>query len=215
MVDSADAVPSFAQGGDEIVGEDKAVTLPNAITLVRLLCLPVFLYLLFGRDNRAAAAWFLAVIASTDWVDGYLARRLGQVSTVGKILDPVADRLWFFVGIGAILIDGSVPVVVAVLVLVREALVAVATVAIAAMGAARVNVTWAGKKATFFLMMTFPCFLAGESTLSYADAATVLAWAAAIPGIILSYYAAAQYVPMARDALREGREARVGENSAE
>jgi cardiolipin synthase len=181
------------------------LTLPNLITLARLACLPVFLWLLFGRENRAAAAALLAVLGITDWVDGYLARRLGQVSELGKILDPVADRLLFVVGAGGILIDGSVPTWFAVIVLVRETLVGGATIVLAALGARRIDVTWFGKAGTFGLMIAFPLFLASHSDLSWADAAGMLAWVAGIPGLALSLYAAALYVPIARRALREGR----------
>ena len=92
-------------------------------TLVRLLCLPIFLYLLFGRDNQAAAAWMLGALGATDWVDGYLARRLDQVSEFGKVFDPTVDRLLFIVAITAIIIDGSMPIWFAVAVLAREILV--------------------------------------------------------------------------------------------
>jgi cardiolipin synthase (CMP-forming) len=181
------------------------LTLPNLITLARLACLPVFLWLLFGQENRVAAAALLAILGITDWVDGYLARRLNQVSELGKILDPVADRLLFVVGAGGILIDGSVPTWFAVVVLVRETLVGGATIVLAALGARRIDVTWFGKAGTFGLMIAFPLFLASNSDLSWADAAGVLAWVAGIPGLALSLYAAALYVPMARRALREGR----------
>ena len=186
-------------------GEDRILTIPNAITLVRLLLLPVFVYLLFGQEDRFAAGWLLLGIGSTDWVDGYLARRLNQVSNVGKIIDPVADRLLFFVGVGSILIDGSVPTWVAVLVLVREVAIAVATLALAAAGARRIDVTWIGKTATFLLMGAFPAFLVSESDTSLADWYGVLAWGAAIPGLVLSYYSLALYVPLGRKALAEGR----------
>jgi cardiolipin synthase len=181
------------------------LTLPNVITLARLACLPLFLWLLFGRENRAAAAWLLAALGITDWVDGYLARHLHQESELGKVLDPVADRLLFFVGAGGILVDGSVPVWFAVVVLVRETLVGVTTLVLAALGARRIDVTWFGKAGTFFLMIAFPLFLASHSTLGWADTAEVLAWLAGIPGLALSLYAAAAYVPLARRALREGR----------
>jgi cardiolipin synthase len=186
-------------------GQDRWLTLPNAITLVRLSCLPLFLYLLFGRENRAAAAWLLAGLGITDWVDGYLARHLHQVSTLGKVLDPVADRLLFFVGGGAILVDGSVPTWFAVVVLVRETLVGGTTLILGAMGARRIDVTWFGKAGTFGLMVAFPLFLASHSTLGWRDTADDLAWIAGIPGLVLSLYAAVLYVPMARRALREGR----------
>jgi cardiolipin synthase len=185
--------------------QSRLLTLPNAITLVRLSCLPVFLWLLFGRDNRAAAAWLLAALGATDWVDGYLARRMGQVSELGKVLDPVADRLLFLVGGGAILVDGSVPTWFALVVLVRETLVGGTTLVLAALGARRIDVTWFGKAGTFMLMVAFPLFLASHSTLGWADVAEVLAWAAGIPGLALSLYAAVLYVPLARRALAEGR----------
>jgi cardiolipin synthase (CMP-forming) len=183
----------------------QVLTLPNLITLARLACLPVFLWLLFGREDRAAAAALLAVLGITDWVDGYLARHLGQVSELGKILDPVADRLLFIVGAGGILIDGSVPTWFGVTVLVRETLVGGATVVLAMLGARRIDVTWFGKAGTFGLMIAFPLFLASHSDLSWADAAGVLAWLAGIPALALSLYAAVLYVPIARRALSEGR----------
>jgi cardiolipin synthase len=187
------------------------VTVPNAITLVRLLCLPVFLWLLFAQENRAAAAWLLAVLGATDFFDGYIARHFNQTSEIGKILDPVADRLLFFVGVGAILIDGSVPVWFGWAVLVRELLVAGATLVLAAMGARRIDVTWYGKAGTFGLMIAFPLFLGSHSTVSYAGLCGFLAWVAGIPGLILSWYAAVLYVPIAREALRAGRAARAAD----
>jgi cardiolipin synthase len=185
--------------------ESRILTLPNLITLIRLSCLPLFLWLLFGAEDRAAAAWLLAALGATDWVDGYLARHMHQVSDVGKVLDPVADRLLFFVGGGAILIDGAVPTWFAVTVLVRELLVGGATLALAALGARRIDVTWFGKAGTFFLMMAFPLFLGAESDISWADTAEVLAWLTGIPGLVLSLYSAVLYVPLARRALAEGR----------
>jgi cardiolipin synthase len=189
----------------------RVLTVPNVITVVRLLCLPVFLWLLFGQDNRAAAAWLLGLLGATDFLDGYIARHFNQASEIGKILDPVADRLLFFVAIGAILIDGSVPVWFAWAVLIREVLVAGATLALAAMGARRIDVTWYGKAGTFANMFAFPLFLGSHSTVSYAGLCGFLAWCFGIPGLVLSWYAALLYIPIARDALRAGREARAGD----
>lgn len=186
-------------------GADRILTVPNVITVIRLCLLPVFLWLLFGRDDRAAAAWLLAALGTTDFFDGYIARRFDQISELGKVLDPVADRLLFFVAIGGILADGSVPVWFAVAVLVREIGIAVATIALAALGAARVDVTWFGKAGAFALMMAFPFFLASHSDLSWADSADTLAWVTGLPGLALSYYSAALYLPLARRALKDGR----------
>lgn len=210
------ADPSVAAAGADpsTDGEDRVVTIPNLISLVRLSCLPLFVYLLFGRDNRAAAAVLLGLLGATDWVDGYIARRYHQVSTVGKVLDPVADRLLFFVGVTAIVIDGSVPVWLAAMVLVREAVVAVTTVVLAALGARRIDVTWWGKAGTFGLMMAFPFFLLSESTVSWADAAHVMAWLTAVPGLVCSYVSWAMYLPIGLRALREGRADRAAAQAA-
>jgi cardiolipin synthase len=190
--------------GDE-VRTDRILTVPNVITVVRLAMLPVFLWLLFGLEDRAKAAALLAVLGITDFLDGYIARRFHQVSDIGKILDPVADRLLLFVGVGGIVVDGSVPTWFAVAVLVREALVAGATLALAALGARRIDVTWFGKAGTFCLMIAFPLFLTADSTVGWADTAETLAWLAGIPGLALSWYSAALYIPRARSALKDGR----------
>jgi cardiolipin synthase len=126
------------------------------------------------------------------------------MSNLGKVLDPVADRLVFIVGGGGILIDGSVPTWFAVAVLAREALVGGATLVLAAMGARRIDVTWFGKAGTFGLLMAFPLFLAHESSLEWWQG---FAWLTGLPGLVLSYYAAVLYVPLARRALAEGRAA--------
>lgn len=180
-------------------------TVPNAVTVARLAALPLFLYLLFGRDDRAGAAYVLGAIGATDWLDGYLARRLRQVSTFGKVLDPTADRLVFFVGVIALLVDGSVPAGFAVATLVREGLVAIVALMLAAAGARRIDVTYVGKCATFGLLAAYPLFLAGASDVFFHGPARVLAWLIGVPGMILSYYAAALYVPLARAALDRGR----------
>ncbi|MEX2292144.1 MAG: CDP-alcohol phosphatidyltransferase family protein [Acidimicrobiales bacterium] len=183
--------------------EDRILTIPNVITVIRLCLLPVFLWLLFARDDRASAAWLLAALGSTDFFDGYIARHFNQVSNLGKILDPVADRLLLFVGVGGIVIDGSVPLWFAGAVLVREALVAGATLTLAAMGVRRIDVTWYGKAYTFFLMISFPLFLASHSTLGWHRGGGTAAWILGIPGLALAWYSAALYVPIARRALAD------------
>jgi cardiolipin synthase len=191
--------------------EDRVLTLPNAVTVARLCLLPLFLWLLLARHERYDAAWVLAAMGATDWVDGYLARHLHQVSALGKVLDPVADRLLLLGGIGAILWVGAVPPWVAVIALGREAIVAIATLGLAALGARRIDVTWYGKAGTFGLMVAFPLFLVGHSTAGWRGPAEVSAWLAAIPGMCLGMYALVLYVPLARRALADGRDARTAE----
>ena len=194
---------------DEEQGTDRILTIPNVITMVRLSLLPVFVWLLFGKDDRATAAYLLAFIGTTDFFDGYIARHFHQVSELGKVLDPVADRLLFFVGGGCILIDGSIPTWFAVAVLGREALIAVATLVLAAMGARRIDVTWFGKAGAFALMMSIPFFLGSHGDIFWADQAEDLAWVTGLPGLALSWYSLVLYVPLAVTALREGRRSEV------
>jgi len=192
----------------ETVASRRYLTVPNAFTLARLCCLPVFLYLLFGRDNRAGAAWLLGALGATDWVDGWLARRLGQTSEFGKIFDPTTDRLLFIVAITGIIIDGSAPLWFAWAVVAREVIVGGAmAVATLAFGMKRFDVMWLGKTATFLLMFSIPAFVLGKSDFPGHRAFQVGGWAFGIPGLVLSYYTAIRYVPMIRAGLREGREA--------
>ncbi|MFP5255601.1 MAG: CDP-alcohol phosphatidyltransferase family protein [Acidimicrobiia bacterium] len=184
-------------------GEDRVLTVPNLITVVRLCLMPVFLWLLFGREDRASAAWLLAGLGITDFLDGWIARRFHQVSNLGKVLDPVADRLLFILGVGGIVIDGSVPTWFAVAVLVREGLVGGATITLGLLGVRRIDVTWFGKAYTLLLMLAFPLFLASHSTLGWADGARTAAWIFGVPGLAFSYWSAVLYVPLARRALRE------------
>ncbi len=175
------------------------LTWPNLFTFTRLLCIPLFLWLLFGRENRAAAAWLLAALGATDWIDGWIARRFDMASEFGRLFDPTVDRLMFFVAIPAIVIDGSIPLLVAALALLREVLVAVAALVSVAVGAGTLAVTKEGKNAAFALMFAFPAFLGSESTLSYAPALVWLAWICAVPGLAFGFYSLlVQYIPAIR-----------------
>ncbi|TFH20328.1 MAG: CDP-alcohol phosphatidyltransferase family protein [Acidimicrobiales bacterium] len=188
---------------------DGVWTVPNLLTLLRLLCLPVFLYVLFGLDNQVAAALILGALSATDWVDGYLARRLGQVSEFGKVFDPTVDRLLFIVAITAIIIDGAIPLWFALAVLAREVLVglmmAIATVVYKM---PRFDVNYLGKVATALLMFAVPGFLIGSSGESYADFFQVVAWILGIPGLILSYWTGIAYIPQVRRSIAAGGSAR-------
>jgi cardiolipin synthase len=189
---------------------NRILTIPNAFTLLRLLCLPLFLCLLFGRDNRAGAAWLLGALGATDWVDGYLARRLNQVSEFGKVFDPTVDRLLFIVAISGILIDDIPPRWFFIAVIVREVLVGGAVaIATLAFGMKRFDVTLLGKAATFLLMFAVPGFMLAASDFVLADAFGVGAWLLGIPGLVLSWLTAIAYVPKIRLGVAAGRAERV------
>jgi cardiolipin synthase len=185
------------------------LTVPNLITLVRLLCLPVFVWLVFGAKEQTAAAILLAVLGATDWVDGYVARRFHQVSTVGKVLDPTADRLLVGTAVIVIIAHSAVPLWFGVVTLAREALVGLMVLALAALGSARIDVLWVGKAGTFGLMFAYPAFLLGHGAASWQDPIRICAWVAGGVGLTLAWIAAAAYVGPARAALTAGRQGRV------
>lgn len=194
---------------DSQLSTHKFLTAPNLFTLVRLCCIPIFLWMLFGRDNRAGAAFLLGGLGATDWVDGWLARRFNQVSEFGKMFDPTADRLLFIVGITGIIIDGSAPLWFCWLVIAREVIVG-GTIAVATLAfhMERFDVTWWGKTATFLLMFAVPGFMLGHSDFWGNEAFEIAAWILGIPGLALSYYTAVGYVPTIRASLRSGRAGR-------
>jgi cardiolipin synthase len=188
----------------------RILTIPNVMSVIRLGCIPLFLYLLIGRDNRAAAAWLLGGLGATDWVDGYVARRFDQVSEIGKVLDPTADRLMFIVSIIGIVSDGAGPTWFYVLVFAREALFGGAVFVATLAGMKRFDVTWLGKLDTFVLMFAVPGFLLGSAfdfpghRIFY-----VFSYIIGIPALVLSYYVAIAYIPTLRANLRDGRSDRA------
>jgi cardiolipin synthase len=189
----------------------RVLTIPNLISLARLLCIPLFLWLLWSADEPIAAAALLAVLGATDWVDGWIARHYDQASDLGKILDPTADRVLLVTASIALLLE-DLPLgvdVVLWIVLAREMVIAVATIGLGMAGARRIDVVWAGKAGTLALMFALPLFLLANAIDDWGWFVEFAAWCFALAGIGLGYYAATKYVPAAREALREGRAARL------
>ncbi len=189
-------------------------TWPNAVTGVRLLAIPVYLLLVLATDHRAIAAWLLGVLGATDWVDGYLARRLHQVSALGKVLDPTADRILVVAGLVSVAVVGAVPWWFAGLTLAREVIVSAVTLVIAALGARRIDVLWWGKVSTFALMTTYPLFLLCSNPhhaalTGWQRDGRVAGYVLGVLGLALAWVVAAGYVGPARRALIEGRAARA------
>ena len=189
-------------------GLDRILTAPNVITLARLVCIPLFVWLLFGAHRQTAAAILLAVLGATDWVDGFVARRYGQVSTFGKVLDPTADRVLVATGVISIMVYGAVPLWFGLATIAREVLVSAMVVLLAALGAARIDVLWVGKAGTFGLMFAYPTFLLGYGDAGWQEPIRVIGWVTGIVGLTLAWIAAGSYIAPARQALRDGRAAR-------
>jgi cardiolipin synthase len=192
---------------EEEPGLDRIVTVPNLITLVRLASIPVFIWLLFGAHRQTAAAILLACLGATDWIDGFVARRFHQVTTLGKVLDPVADRVLVATAVITIIIHGAVPLWFGVVTLAREVLVSLAVLLLASLGAKRIDVLWVGKAGTFALMFSYPAFLLGHGTAGWQGPIRDIAWVTGLIGLGLAWIAAASYVPVARQALADGRAA--------
>jgi len=205
----AETVPlqAYATQAPEEADLGRILTAPNLITMVRLACIPLFLWLLFGAHRQIAAAILLAVLGATDWVDGHVARRFHQVSTLGKVLDPVADRILVGTSVIAIIVYGAVPVWFGVATVAREAVVSVAVLVLASLGAKRIDVLWVGKAGTFALMFSYPAFLLGHGTAHWQTPIRDIAWVTGIIGLVLAWIAAGSYIPVARQALAEGRHA--------
>ena len=179
------------------------LTLPNLVSFVRLLMIPLFLWLLLGADEVAAAGWLLGVIGATDWIDGYLARRLGQVSELGKFLDPLADRL----AVGSAIVGGLIAGVLepwfAWALIVREGLISIGALFLGARLGAKLAVRDLGKLATLMLYAAIAWLFIGIGTP--ARWLEVVAWIVAVPGLVLYYIVGFQYFTDARRLMAEAK----------
>jgi cardiolipin synthase len=179
---------------------DRILNVPNAVSFARLLGVGVFWWVLVVADNIALAAWLIFIIGWTDWIDGYLARKLNQVTKLGKALDPVADRLMIVSAVVGGLVTGVVPAIIAIPLLVREALMGVLTVYLALRGGGTLEVRYLGKAATFALYGAIPAFyLAAAGFLE--NLMLVLGWFFGLLGLVFYWYVLVEYVADARTAL--------------
>lgn len=179
------------------------LTLPNLVSAIRLVAIPYFWWVLLGQKNVGWAAALIFIIGGTDWVDGYLARRLDQVSEVGKLLDPLADRLMIASALIGGLIAGVIPVMIGWPLVIREVGVSGLSLYLGLRRGLKLAVRPLGKASTFLLYGAIPSFYLAE-----AGIASWLwgppAWIAGVVGLVLYYWVAIQYLADAREALRSG-----------
>jgi cardiolipin synthase len=171
---------------------DRILTIPNVISFIRLAAVPLFWWLVLGTEQLAAATILYSVVALTDWVDGYLARRLDQVTRLGRALDPVADRLMIASAILAGLIAGIVPAVIGITLIVREVYMAIITFGLVARRGGTLTVRRLGKWATFIVYSSIGWFY--MAAIPFLEPLTrPLAWIAGVAGLILYWITAIQY----------------------
>jgi len=172
---------------------DRVVTLPNLLSLLRLLLIPVFLWLVLDLHQDLAALGVLVVSGITDYLDGWLARRLGQLSRLGSLLDPVADRLYILAVVVALAIRDVVPWWVAVLLPLRDLLMWGLVPLLRTRGLTTLPVHFLGKAATFNLLYAFPLLFLGQGVGTGPLLARVFGWSFAIWGIGLYWWAGILY----------------------
>lgn len=171
---------------------DEVLTLPNALSLLRLLGVPLFLWaILTGRDGLALITLMASGI--TDYLDGKLARALGMTSRVGALLDPLADRLYIFTTVVALAWRDVIPWWLVLLLVARDAVLAVLLLVAGRRVRAQIPVHFVGKAATFNLLYAFPLLLLADGRGTLADLALPLGWAFAWWGVWLYWISIAIY----------------------
>jgi cardiolipin synthase len=192
----------------------RILTAPNLISIARLAGVPLFLYLFLVAEQQVAALVVLAVGGTTDWLDGWLARRLGQVSRFGELLDPVADRLYILATLVAFVARELVPWPFAAALLAREAVLLVGLGLLRRTGYGPPPVHYAGKTATFILLAAFPVLLLAAAVPATAGWAEPVGWALAWWGLALYWFAGVLYLGQMARLWRAARATGVGGDPA-
>jgi len=186
---------------DEPTRENRVWTLPNLLSLIRLAGVPVFLWLVLVPEADAWALGLLVLSGITDFLDGWLARKLNQTSVVGQILDPVADRLYILAVVVGLALRDIIPWWVALLLPLRDLLMWGLVPMLRTRGYSALPVHFLGKAATFNLLYAFPLLLLGDGESVAATLAKVFGWAFAVWGIGLYWWAGVLYAWQVRKLL--------------
>jgi cardiolipin synthase len=183
-----------APGTPEEAAAQRVVTVPNALSVLRLLGVPLFLWLLLGPHADVAALVVLALSGFTDWADGVLARKLNQTSQLGALLDPAADRLYIVATLVGLTLRHIIPWWLAAIIVGRDLLLSLTLPLLRRHGYGPPPVHYLGKAATFNLLYAFPLLLLAARHGTVADVARPIAWAFTIWGTALYLWAGALYV---------------------
>ncbi|WP_268893225.1 CDP-alcohol phosphatidyltransferase family protein [Rathayibacter sp. VKM Ac-2803] len=182
-------------------GEDRIWTVPNILSMVRLALVPVFLVLVVQGED-ALALVTLVVSSLTDYLDGWIARRFDQMTRLGRILDPAADRLYIFATVIGLAFRELVPWWLVAVLVARDLLLVVLAVILANHGYGPLPVHHLGKFATFCLFYALPLIMLGQAFPAIASASAPIAWAFALWGAFLYWWAGIVYAVQTRDLVR-------------
>jgi cardiolipin synthase (CMP-forming) len=184
------------------VDTDRRLTVPNALSTLRLCGAPVVLWLILGPHADVLAVVVLALAGATDWLDGYIARRWHQRSRLGQVLDPFADRLYILATVLGLALRGLIPWWLVIVLIARDAMMALLVPLLRTRGYMTLPVHFLGKAATFCLLYAFPLILLGAAPEPWAIVPRVLGWAFALWGTGLYWYAGLLYLHQAYALLR-------------
>lgn len=187
---------------------DRILTIPNALSALRLVGVPVFVWLLLAEQDVWAVV-VLALSGITDYLDGKIARRFNLVSRLGQLLDPLADRLYILSTLLALAIREVIPWWLVIALVGRDVLLGIVIVALKAVGQTGLPVHFVGKAATFNLLYAFPILLLAQVDGPVGDIARPLGWAFAWWGVALYWLAAVLYAVQAADVFRRHRRGAV------
>ena len=183
----------------------RILTVPNAISMARLLGVPVFLWLVLGPHADGWAVGLLILAGLSDWLDGVIARAWNQQSRLGQVLDPAADRLYIAATLAALAVRGIIPWWLVAVLVSRELVLGVALLFPRHYGYGPLQVSLVGKAATLCLLYAFPLLFLGSHAGTPAEVARVVGWAFAIWGSALYWWSAALYLAQARHLVSDAR----------
>jgi cardiolipin synthase len=188
---------------------DRILTVPNLLSVLRLLGVPLFLWLLLGPRADLLALIVLMLSGISDWADGVLARKLNQMSALGALLDPLADRAYIMATLVGLVVRGILPWPIAALIIARDLALSVTLPILRRHGYGPLPVHYLGKAATFNLLYAFPLLLLASGTSTVARVAAPFAWAFTLWGTALYLWAGALYVMQTAHLARADRAQRV------
>jgi len=191
---------------------DRVLTVPNALSVLRLILVPAFLYLLLVVHSTGWAVAVLAFSGASDWADGKIARLVAnQSSRLGELLDPAVDRIYMITVPVALAVAGIVPWWIVITLIGRDALLAATLPVLRSRRLSALPVTYIGKAATFALMSGFPLVLLGQGDAEWHRVVLACGWAFVVWGLALYLWSAVLYlIQVTMVAHRMPKVARVG-----